>query len=229
MYPPCTADYIPHVLVTVAIIQLVKGRKSAQEGLSICSHVTFLRFRAAPRRAKLRRALLSARISPITYILTPEPVLSSTMARNANGRPVKAYPSARKANAAGYAKRQARKVKAGALSDVYEHQQQRMRRDKVKLDLDRDEEADRGFAGSDDEGFDRDALRARLIGENVDNEMIDSEDDEETPKNNKKRARQDRDKEPSEPSNKRAKTGAGRSLLAGAGAGAGAGPSGSRA
>ena len=101
------------------------------------------------------------------------------MARNTNGRPVKAYPSARKANAAGYAKRQARKVKAGALSDVYEHQQQRVRRDKVKLDLDRDEEADRGFAGSDDEGFDRDALRARLIGENVDNEMIDSEDDEE--------------------------------------------------
>ena len=57
----------------------------------------------------------------------------------------------------------------------------------------------------------------------------DSEDDEETPKNNKKRAHRDRDKEPSEPPNKRVKTGAGRSLLAGAGAGASAGPSGSRA
>ncbi|VDC05781.1 unnamed protein product [Peniophora sp. CBMAI 1063] len=101
------------------------------------------------------------------------------MARNTNGRPVKSFPSARKANAVGYAKRHAGKAKAGALSDVYEHQQQRVRRDKVRLDLDRDEEADRGFAGSDDEGFDRDALRARLIGENVDDEMIDSEDDEE--------------------------------------------------
>ncbi|KZV71015.1 Utp14-domain-containing protein [Peniophora sp. CONT] len=101
------------------------------------------------------------------------------MARTTNGRPVKSYPSARKANAAGYAKRQERKVKTGALSDVYEHQQQRVRRDKVKLDFDREEEADRGGAGSDDDGFDRDALRARLIGENVDDEMIDSEDDEE--------------------------------------------------
>ena len=53
----------------------------------------------------------------------------------------------------------------------------------------------------------------------------DSEDNEETPKNNKKRAHRDCDKEPSEPPNKHVNTGTGRSLLAGAGVGAGPGPS----
>lgn len=130
-------------------------------------------------QTSVQRALLSAVFLLSLLLLPLGPRHLVKMARNTNGKPVKSYPSARKANATGYAKRHALKAKGGALSDVYEHQQQRVRRDKVKLDLDREEEADRGFAGSDDDGFDRDALRARLIGENVDDEMIDSEDDEE--------------------------------------------------
>ncbi|TFY83338.1 hypothetical protein EWM64_g669 [Hericium alpestre] len=98
------------------------------------------------------------------------------------GRPVghsgKPVPSSSKANAAGYQKRQSRKAKgvAGLSSDVYEFQSQKVRRSNVALTLDRDEEENHG--GSDDD-VDRDALRARLIGENVDDEMIDSDDDEE--------------------------------------------------
>jgi U3 small nucleolar RNA-associated protein 14 len=97
-----------------------------------------------------------------------------------SGRSGKPLSSVKKANAAGYAKRLARRPKTGLLADVYEHQQQKVRRDKVKLAFDRDELAELGLAGagSDDDG-DRDALRARLIGENADDEMIDSDDDEE--------------------------------------------------
>ncbi|KAI0323017.1 Utp14 protein-domain-containing protein [Amylostereum chailletii] len=94
------------------------------------------------------------------------------------GRKGKALPSVREANAAGYAKRHSRKAKdTEDISEVYEFQQQRVRRDKVTLTLDREEAAEFGV-GSDDE-IDRDALRARLIGENVDDEQIDEDDDEE--------------------------------------------------
>ncbi len=80
-----------------------------------------------------------------------------------------------KFNAAGYAKRQARKEKETALSeDVYEYAPDVVRRSKVKLDLDRDED----FGGIPDGDDEREQLRARLIGENEDDEMIDSEDDE---------------------------------------------------
>ncbi|PBK84660.1 Utp14-domain-containing protein [Armillaria gallica] len=80
-----------------------------------------------------------------------------------------------KFNAAGYAKRQARKEKETAPSeDVYEYAPDVVRRSKVKLDLDRDED----FGGIPDDDDEREQLRARLIGENEDDEMIDSEDDE---------------------------------------------------
>ncbi|KAK0451758.1 Utp14-domain-containing protein [Armillaria borealis] len=80
-----------------------------------------------------------------------------------------------KFNAAGYAKRQARKEKETAPSeDVYEYAPDAVRRSKVKLDLDRDED----FSGIPDGDDEREQLRARLIGENEDDEMIDSEDDE---------------------------------------------------
>jgi U3 small nucleolar RNA-associated protein 14 len=89
--------------------------------------------------------------------------------------------SGKTANAAGYAKRQARKPKSihGLSSDVYEYAPEVQRRSKVTLDLNQDEAAEYGVGidGGNDE--DREQLRARLIGENGDNEGIDSGDDEE--------------------------------------------------
>ncbi|KAF9478917.1 Utp14-domain-containing protein [Pholiota conissans] len=85
------------------------------------------------------------------------------------------------ANAAGYEKRQARKAKAGpALADLYEHvQQNKGRRSKIGMDLDRDEAKEYGVGldGANDE--EREELRARLIGELEDDEEIASDDDEE--------------------------------------------------
>ncbi|KAF8195123.1 Utp14-domain-containing protein [Pholiota molesta] len=85
------------------------------------------------------------------------------------------------ANVAGYEKRQARKAKAGpALTDLYEHvQQNKGRRSKITLDLDRDEamEFGVGLDGVDENA--REQLRARLIGELSDDEEIASGDDEE--------------------------------------------------
>lgn len=77
----------------------------------------------------------------------------------------------------GYAKRHAKKAKPSA-DDVYEYStdsRKLSRRAKVGLELDHDEEL--GGDVPDDEE-ERNRLRARLIGENEDNEMIDSEDDE---------------------------------------------------
>lgn len=85
------------------------------------------------------------------------------------------------ANVAGYEKRLARKAKSGpAIMDLYEHvQQNKGRRAKVGLDLDRDEakEFGVGLDGGDEE--DREQLRARLIGEIEDDEEIASDEDEE--------------------------------------------------
>ncbi|KAK0205350.1 Utp14-domain-containing protein [Desarmillaria ectypa] len=90
-------------------------------------------------------------------------------------KPHRKVDSKAKFNAAGYAKRQARKEKETAPSeDVYEYAPDAVRRSKVKLDLDRDED----FGGIPDVDDEREQLRARLIGENEDDEMIDSEDDE---------------------------------------------------
>lgn len=94
----------------------------------------------------------------------------------------KLRPSGSKANAAGYAKRHSKKVKTAhglQSSDVYEYAPELTRRSKVKLDLDHDEAAEYGVGVDGDNDEERDELRARLIGENGENEMIDSGDDEE--------------------------------------------------
>lgn len=87
-----------------------------------------------------------------------------------------------KANAeAGFAKRQSAKDKRhrdNGIEDVYEYVEEKTRRSKVKLDLDRDEAMEFGDIDAMDDGQ-REALRARLIGENEDDERVDSEDDEE--------------------------------------------------
>ena len=86
----------------------------------------------------------------------------------------------RKANAeAGYAKRKDKKKQQGDVQDVYEYLPEKTRRSKVQLDLSRSEAQE--FGGNLDEFDDsqREALRARLIGENDDDEKVDSEDDEE--------------------------------------------------
>ena len=101
------------------------------------------------------------------------------MARPArNGRLGKPLPSARKANAVGFAKRQARKAKTVVgLADVYEYQSQKFRRGNVALALGRAETTD--LRRGSDEDIDLNAVQARLIGENEDDERVDSEDDEE--------------------------------------------------
>ena len=87
-----------------------------------------------------------------------------------------------KANAAsGYARRQSVKDKkrSQTIGDIYEYEEgAASRRSKVRLELDRDEEQE--FGGLDDlDDAQRDNLRARLIGENEDDEKVASEDDEE--------------------------------------------------
>ncbi|KAJ3715559.1 Utp14-domain-containing protein [Lentinula guzmanii] len=86
------------------------------------------------------------------------------------------------AAASGYAKRHARKAarSTSRSEDVYEYAPEKVRRSKIALDLDREEEMDAGLGvpdGNDEvEDF---RLKARLIGENEEDEKIDSEDDEE--------------------------------------------------
>ncbi|KAF8645236.1 hypothetical protein AX16_008063 [Volvariella volvacea WC 439] len=92
--------------------------------------------------------------------------------------------STKKANAAGYAKRVSRKAqgptqKGSMADDVYEYAPEDVRRSKIRLDLDKDEATDWGVGPDGEIQGDRDKLRARLIGENDENERIDSEDDEE--------------------------------------------------
>ncbi|KAJ4473028.1 Utp14-domain-containing protein [Lentinula aciculospora] len=84
--------------------------------------------------------------------------------------------------ASGYAKRQARKEakSAGRSEDVYEYSPDKIRRSKIALDLDREEEMDAGPSFPDlDDDMDDFRLKARLIGENEEDERIDSADDEE--------------------------------------------------
>lgn len=90
-------------------------------------------------------------------------------------------PSGSKANATGYAKRQARKPKSthGLSSDVYEYAPEALRRSNVRLDLNHDEAAGYGVGIDGGNHEDREEMRARLIGENVENEGIESGDDEE--------------------------------------------------
>ena len=101
------------------------------------------------------------------------------------------------ANIAGYEKRLARKAKKSnptphttTTTDLYEHVQEKTHRSKVALDLGRDDEFEfpnawgrGGAAGAEGEDNDeeegREELRARLIGENEDDERVASDDDEE--------------------------------------------------
>ena len=105
--------------------------------------------------------------------------------------PSKLRSSLKKSNAAGYAKRHSlkssQKGKANAsFDDVYEYAPSKVRRAKIGLELDREEATDRRHYASDDEvdltgmGQEgREGLRARLLGENKDDEQVDSGDDEE--------------------------------------------------
>lgn len=99
------------------------------------------------------------------------------MARALNGRSGRPT-TTRKTASKTRAERQMRTAKVSLL-DVYEHQQRKVRRDKVQLTLGNDEASEFRRDDTDDEQPERDALRARLIGENIDNERVDSEDDEE--------------------------------------------------
>ena len=83
------------------------------------------------------------------------------------------------ANIAGYEKRLARKAKSNSTTDLYEHVPEKTHRSRVVLDLGRDDEFEfpNALDGADDE--EREELRARLIGENEDDEKIASDDDEE--------------------------------------------------
>ncbi|KAF8633539.1 hypothetical protein AX15_001343 [Amanita polypyramis BW_CC] len=88
----------------------------------------------------------------------------------------------RKANSLGHAKHQSRKAKShGSIDDVYEYELGKSRRSNVRLELDRDEKREYGTGPDGEIGVDVDmeVLRARLIGETEDNEVIPSDDDEE--------------------------------------------------
>ncbi|KAJ3885140.1 Utp14-domain-containing protein [Lentinula edodes] len=94
--------------------------------------------------------------------------------------------SKRKSSAAtavsGYAKRHERKAakSAGRFEDVYEYAPEKVRRAKIALDLDRDEEMDAGpFGNGGADDMEDIRMKARLIGENDEDEKIGSEDDEE--------------------------------------------------
>ena len=64
-----------------------------------------------------------------------------------------------------------------ARSDVYEYQTQKVRRANIPLSLDRDEENEHGFDSDGD--LVANVRKPRLIGEDVEDEKIPSEDDEE--------------------------------------------------
>ncbi|KAL1758108.1 Utp14 protein-domain-containing protein [Schizophyllum commune] len=96
----------------------------------------------------------------------PKPSRSAAPPKQAN----------KNANAVGYAKRQALRSKRKSNDDVYEYAPEKKgeRRAKIKMDFDPEEIMDVGGAEE------REELRARLIGENSDEEGgVDSEDDEE--------------------------------------------------
>lgn len=105
------------------------------------------------------------------------------------GKQSKSFTNAR-SNAAGYAKRKSLKSKplTNPSSDVYEYQQDRVRRGKVKLQLEKDELTGNGGgngSGSDDddeeEGGQHSAknMRPRLVGEIDGDDQIYEDDDEE--------------------------------------------------
>lgn len=112
---------------------------------------------------------------------------------SSNGRPNKSFrskglnsktkTSAATAAANGYAKRHARKIASSDArteeGEVYEYAPEKVRRSKIAMDLDREEEMDFGAGGENDMDMEDFRMKARLIGENEENEKIDSDDDEE--------------------------------------------------
>lgn len=92
--------------------------------------------------------------------------------------------SKKASNASGYAKRKSLKSKAlSNPSDVYEYHSEKVRRSKVKLQLEKDEIL--GVGGGDDESDAEGGVsghgksRPRLVGENDDDDGIASDEDEE--------------------------------------------------
>lgn len=127
---------------------------------------------------------LNSLCNPIFFIWRPADCSSNmVMAKRSSSQftSKSSKPLGKKANVEGYAKRQARKSTSihGLSSDVYEYAPEMSRRSKVTLDLNQDEAAEYrvGIDGGNDE--DREEVRARLIGENSENERVGSEDDEE--------------------------------------------------
>jgi U3 small nucleolar RNA-associated protein 14 len=93
-------------------------------------------------------------------------------------KPGRRRPSLHKGNAAGYLKRHARKsLPSKNVSDVYEFEPENNRRSKISLDVGADEARNLAQDGSDEDEEDG-RLKARLVGEQGDNDRIDSEDDE---------------------------------------------------
>ena len=115
-----------------------------------------------------------------TLLFTP-PLLGlslkiSEMARASRTGRSRQYIPSHKVNSA--VKRRSHKTKTSTnFSDVYEYKPQKVRRDKVAPLLDQEEAA--GYGLEIDDEFSRDTPRARLIGENVEDEKIDEDDDEE--------------------------------------------------
>src|SRR6266550_8307577 len=90
--------------------------------------------------------------------------------------------SFKKANVLGYAKRQSRNAKKHtSVDDVYEYVPGKSRRSNVRLELDKDESKEFGIGNDGEIGddVDREALRARLVGEAEEDDVIASGDDEE--------------------------------------------------
>lgn len=98
-------------------------------------------------------------------------------------RPKKQNLKAARANARGFAARQARKAVAGDALDVYEYSTGKVRRAGVALSLDREEEAGLGKKrDEDDEGDDLDDMKEKLrlrIANGDEEGVVLSDEDEE--------------------------------------------------
>ena len=94
-------------------------------------------------------------------------------------KPGRRRSSLHKGNAAGYLKRHARKsLPSKNVSDVYEFEPESNRRSNIALDVGADEARNLAHDGSDEEGGGEGRLKARLVGEQGDDDRIDSDDDE---------------------------------------------------
>ena len=120
------------------------------------------------------RSLSTSLIDPRFFLLSRE------MARAVGNKRTAVQ---KKSNAIGFSRRQARKNarQSTSVDDVYEFQPEKVRRSKVALRLTKEELAELGRNNaSDSEGDDHQGgqPQPRLIGQNSDDERVDSEDDE---------------------------------------------------